>query len=189
MNTFIDRKSPDLMDKLANARLYKKIGVVHARPAVAGEMIVTFINGIEETTNTANEGDVVVTGAAGEQYIIGGDKFRSRYTPIASAEDINGNLAYQASGHCRAIRNPFGGPVEILASWGEAQYGDENCYFADACDAEGNGDLEPYIIEGKAFEDTYGLVPVPFTVKGPFIVTNLATGQTHTPNGVKVRER
>ena len=53
-----------------------------------------------------------------------------------------------ATGHIRAIKNPFGSPIAIIASWGEPQYGDENCMIADICDGEGNSMAgEPYIID------------------------------------------
>ncbi|QQS22706.1 hypothetical protein IPM19_03690 [bacterium] len=76
-------------------------------------------------------------------------KFLSRYEP----SDEEG--VYNAKGYCRAIPNPFNEPIEIMASWGAPQMGDENCMLADTCDADGNTDGEPYIIEAKAFAETY----------------------------------
>ncbi len=146
----VDRKASEIIRALAEAPLFKKQGQVKARPAVPGERVTTTLaNGANETVNTANEGDWVVTNPSGEQYIVSGQKFFGRY----EATDETG--AYSAKGHCRAVRNPFGRPIEIVASWGEPQTGDENCMVADTCDAEGKVDGEPYLIEAKAFAETH----------------------------------
>lgn len=146
-----DRKSPEIMAALAEAPIFKKQGHVQARPAVEGEQIVTKLaSGAEETTNTAKANDWVMTNPSGEQYIIGKEKFFGRYEPS------NTEGTYQAKGYCRAIQNPFGKPIEIMASWGSPQTGDENCLIADICDANGeNMGGEPYLIDSKAFAETY----------------------------------
>ena len=90
-----------------------------------------------------------MTNPSGEQYIISEKKFFGRYEATAGVN------AYSAKGYCRAIKNPFGKPIEIMASWGEPQTGDENCMVADTCDAEGKLDGEPYLIEAAAFAETY----------------------------------
>lgn len=148
--TKIDRKSPEILQALAGGGLYKKQGRVNARPAVPGEQITTTLaSGAKETVNTANEGDWVMTNPSGEQYIISEKKFFGRY----EVTDESG--VYAAKGYCRAIKNLFGKPIEIMASWGEPQTGDENCMIADTCDAEGKTDGEPYLIEAQAFAQTY----------------------------------
>ncbi len=64
----------------ANGAIYNKIVVEKtARPAIAGETVVTVINGEVETSNNANEGDMIITGLAGEEYIIPGNKFHKLY--------------------------------------------------------------------------------------------------------------
>lgn len=147
----VDRKSQEVLDGLKNAPIYKKFGKVKVRPGVAGEEIVTRIAGQEETRNTVKEGDYVMTNPGGEEYILGSEKLASRYQKT----DEDG--VYEAKGFCRAIPNPFGYPVEIMASWGSPQAGDKDCYFADTCDEDGNMSGEPYIIESQAFADTYAL--------------------------------
>lgn len=151
MFTQVDRKSPEIMSALAIAQVFKKQGNVEGRPAVVGEKIATVLaSGVTETNNTAKEGDWIMTNPSGEQYIIAEAKFLSRY----EATETSG--VYQAKGYCRAIKNPFSVPVEIIASWGSPQTGDENCMFADVCDADGNNmGGEPYIIEVNAFAETY----------------------------------
>ena len=148
--TKIDRKAAEIMQALAEAPVYKKQGRVQARVAVPGEQITTTLaSGAKETVNTANEGDWVMTNPSGAQYIISEKKFFGRYE-ATSEEGV-----YTAKGYCRAIVNPFGHSIEIMASWGESQTGDENCMIADTCDADGNVDGEPYLIEAKAFAETY----------------------------------
>jgi hypothetical protein len=147
----VDRKAPGIMGALAEAPIFKKQGRVQARPAVEGEVIVTKLaSGAEETTNAAKAGDWVMTNPSGEQYIIGEQKFFARYEPT----DEDG--VYQAKGYCRAIKNPHGKPIEIMASWGSPQTGDADCMIADTCDEHGeNMGGEPYLIEAAAFAETY----------------------------------
>lgn len=147
----IDRKSDIIMAALSTAPVFQKQGLVQAHPADVGESIETVLaSGTSETTNTANEGDWIVTNPSGEKYIISEQKFQSRYEPT----DVAGT--YKARGSCRAVPNPFGKPIEIMASWGEPQLGDEHCMIADTCDADGsNLGGEPYLIEGAAFAETY----------------------------------
>lgn len=147
----VDRKSPEIMEALANAQVYRKQGQVRAHRAEVGEQITTTLaSGAKETVNTANEGDWIVTNPSGEQYIISQAKFESRY------ESTEENGVYRAKGHCRAIQNPFGNAIEIMASWGEPQTGDERCMIADTCDENGeNMGGEPYLIDADAFAETY----------------------------------
>lgn len=149
----IDRKSPEIVAALADAPIYKKQGQVKARPATVGEEITTTLEGgAKETVNTSNEGDWIMTNPGGEQYIISEKKFLSRY------EATNESGVYSAKGYCRAIKNPFGKPIEIMASWGSPQTGDERCLIADTCDADGNVGGEPYLIDADAFTKTYKAV-------------------------------
>ncbi|MDD4062445.1 MAG: PGDYG domain-containing protein [Candidatus Pacebacteria bacterium] len=146
----IDRKSPEIIKSLSEAPIYKKQGFVEARKAEIGEEIFTILeDGTKETVNKANDGDWIVTNPAGEQYIVSGPKFKERYS--ATEEDNK----YEAKGYVRAINNPFNKPIEIMASWGEAQVGDENCLIVDTCDENGKCGGEPYIIAKSAFEATY----------------------------------
>jgi hypothetical protein len=152
----VDRKSPEIVSALAGAAIYKKQGRVNARPANDGEQITTTLkSGMNETINTANEGDWVVTDPSGEQYITPKKKFLSRYEP--SSEDG----IYEARGYIRAIKNPFSKPIQIMASWGEKQNGNEHCWIADVSDVSGNTEGEPYIIEADAFSETYKEVQAP----------------------------
>ncbi|MES2007094.1 MAG: hypothetical protein V4436_03225 [Patescibacteria group bacterium] len=147
--TKTDLKTTTTLAALAAAPIFKKQGTVRARPAVANEQIVTKLaSGQEETTTTAKDGEWVVTNPGGEQYMVRGDKFDSRYEPTAEAG------VYQAKGFCRAIVNPFGFPIAIDTSWGE-QKGDEHCLVAINCDATGKMEQNIHLIETAAFAETY----------------------------------
>ena len=151
-STFIDRKSPEILEALCAAPLYKKQGSVRARPAVVGEKVRTLLMvNRTETENRAEEDDWAVTNPDGETYLIPGRRFRSLYE-----EGSDGT--FLARGYVRAIKNPFGTSIEILASWGHLQYGDQDCMIADSCDAEGNIEGEPYLIDRVAFEHTFAPV-------------------------------
>lgn len=146
----VDRMAPQVLAGLQTAPIFKKQGTVQARAAKVDEKITTTLeDGTVETKNTAKKGDWLVTNPGGEQYLVPGHKFKARY------EESDTPGTFNAKGHCRAIRNPFGTPVEIMASWGSPQQGDEDCWFADVCDADGNGDSSPYLIAADAFSQTY----------------------------------
>lgn len=87
-----------------------------ARVAEAEEDITTTLaDGTEETVNTAQPGDVVVTNPGGETYVIGSDKFAGGY----EATDEDG--VFQAKGMVRAFQNDTGKAVTIVPSWGGTQ--------------------------------------------------------------------
>lgn len=147
----VDRKSPEIMSALVDAPVYKKFAAVIARQAIPGEEVITILkDGRLETKGVAAEGDFVVTNPTGEKYILSAEKFLPRYL-AANEEGV-----YIANGHVRAIKNPTGVPIVIQASWGESQYGDENCFIVDVCD-DGGIDMagEPYLIDSDSFFETY----------------------------------
>lgn len=144
----------DLQDAGNTARfhaapLYRKSVIVEARRTEKVEHLATVLsNGTVETTREVPTGEWIVTNPGGEQYAIGDEKFHSRY-------EVNGDGHYQAKGVIRAFQNPTGGDVEIMAPWGEMQYGDVNCWFATGTDGELAPTKDCYIIGGDEFKDTY----------------------------------
>jgi hypothetical protein len=92
-------------------KTYSKFAKVKARPAQPNETIDTITSDGKETTNTANQGDYVVTNPGGEEYIISKDKLDKRYIDL-------GNGIYQAKGSAVAVE--YSGPeIQFMASWGE----------------------------------------------------------------------
>lgn len=143
----------DIIDK--NGQIYKKNVEVNARVANGGEKITTLIRksdgtNMEETVNTANQGDYIIRNPDGEEYILGKDKFEQRYDKT----DIEGR--YQSKGYSIVISNPFNKNIEFTASWGEKIRGDMRCYIADVYDPETKSrEGKPYIIASDQFNATY----------------------------------
>lgn len=153
MATKIDLSTDSYTAAFAAAPIYRKKGLVTARDAEAGERITTTLaDGTKETTSRAAvAGDKVITNPGGEEYLIGGDKFATRYEPT----DVPGQ--FRASGRIRAIPNTTGEEVEITAPWGEVQVGGPNCVFATAVETDGSPTADRYIIGRAEFTATYGI--------------------------------
>ncbi len=148
----LDRKAAEIAASLQTAKIFKKQGTVTARLGVVGEKVETVLGNQQyETKNEVKEeGSMVVTNPGGEQYVVKGATFAARY------EESTTPGTYHAKGYIRAINNPAGEPIVMLASWGEDQNGGADCMIADVCDAEGNNlKGEPYIIDAQAFATTY----------------------------------
>jgi hypothetical protein len=153
----IDISGEEWTERLAAAPVYKKTAVVHIRPAVAGERIVTTLaGGKEETENTAGEEDVVVTNPSGEKQIVSLEKAVQRY----DLTDTPG--LFLAKGMVRAVDNPHGRPISIMAPWGSPQYGDTQCKVAALYDpaAPDVVGADRYLIGKDEFIETYGDQPV-----------------------------
>jgi len=147
----VDIQSDAVTYLLGISPLFEKTVVVEAREVFIEEEVKTIVgDGFLETTNIAKPGDFIVTNPTGEQYILGAKKFASRYEKTSVAG------FYKARGRIRAVLNPYGTDIEILAPWGEPQFGDAQCLLATSVD-----DLDTpigtdrYIIEAAAFVATY----------------------------------
>lgn len=148
----LDLSTPAWSNTLAQAPVFVKSATVAARPARPGEVVTTTLaDGTVETSNAAEEGDVLVTNPGGESYLVKGDVFRSRYRATQTPG------VFQARGMVRAVRNPTGGPVTITAPWGEDMTGDENCWIVEAVNAAEPSarTTDRYVIGGREFADTY----------------------------------
>lgn len=142
------------MDVLFNSStVYEKKGTINARKSKSGEKVSTVLeDGTIETDNVTKDGDYIVTNPGGEEYILKGENFASRY------EKTDKEGVWKATGKTQAVNNPTGKPISIVAPWGEKQYGDENCHIANSLDKNGKpitGDR--YIIGRKEFSETYQL--------------------------------
>ena len=139
---------------LSEAPIYKKIGKVNARVAQCSETIKTILaDGTEETTNTAEEGDVIVTNPGGERYILKPDNFSKRYEPTEE-EGV-----FLAKGKARVAPNSTGKPIKIKASWGEEQIGGPDALIATVYDSDKPDEVAAgrYIIGRDEFNATYVL--------------------------------
>lgn len=137
---------PTMSSLFDQADTYEKTVVVRATLVTEPRQVATILNGtFLETTVTAQVGQYVITNPGGEEYVLDAEKVRLRY------EHISDDL-YKARGKIKAIRNPFNDHVEILAPWGEPQFGEPSCFFAAALEGDGT---DRYIIEEEAFFVTY----------------------------------
>lgn len=151
----IDCKSKEILDLIKNAPVYHKFCKVEARKSILGEKIITILaDGRKETENIAKEGDWVVTNPDGEEYILSEKKFLSRDT------STNKDGVFIARGFCKAVKNPYSEPIEIMDSWGSVQRGGSWCFIADTCDVNGITNGEPYLIDELAFNDTYKIYKI-----------------------------
>lgn len=148
----VDRHDEKILTGLETAPVYRKQGEVKAVIAQGGEIVITKLaDGSTETKNTAKTGDAIITNPGGEQYIIDEVKFNKRYEAKPGEEGV-----YLAKGHCKAISNPWGQPITMMASWGEMQNGQADCKIADTFDIQTQAfGGEPYIIGLKEFNQTY----------------------------------
>lgn len=153
----VDRHDPVIMQGLVDAPIYRKQGEVRATIAQGGETVVTKLaDGTTETNNTAKPGDAIITNPGGEQYIIDAVKFGKRYEPKLGEDGTVQDGVFAAKGYCKAIDNPFGSPITMMASWGEMQNGQRDAKVADTYDIDTKAlGGEPYIIGRVEFNQTY----------------------------------
>lgn len=144
---YLDRER--LLSLVADAPMYQKTATVTAVPAQDGEVVHTVLSdGRVETTNTAKDGDFIITNPNGERYLISARKLTARYHPT---EDDG---VWQANGLVRAVENPESSPITITAPWGEEQHGANDCMIAvHVTELD-----QPYIIDRDEFTHTY--IPV-----------------------------
>lgn len=160
MATISQKEAKDLFLPVIEkeGKVYKKSTIVDARPAEEGELVVTEIDGEEETRKKAKKGDMVITNPDGEEYIVDKKKFESRYDPVDEPSKLEGNKRYEAKGYAKALEfnhEDFDveSPFYFTAAW------DEKMLIKD-------GDMivttlpdknEVYRIEKKSFSNTYKL--------------------------------
>lgn len=141
----------DMEQAFAQAPRYRKSVIVDARKTTKEEKLDTILaSGVHETSRIVPIGSWVITNPGGEEYAVSEEKFLSRY-------EANGDGRWRAKGVIRAFRNPTGEDVEIMAPWGEPQYGDKDCLFATSLINETEISNDRYIIGGTELADTYEL--------------------------------
>lgn len=148
----LDLSTDEWTERLANAPTYAKKAIVQAREVAEREEVrTTLADGTEETVNVAEPGDVIVTNPSGEKYVLKPDNFAKRY----KATDEDG--VFRAKGMARAVQNPTGTEIEIMAPWGELQNGGLDCMIATVFDPEQPDviGLDRYLIGDDEFKTTY----------------------------------
>lgn len=112
--------------------------------------IVTVIDGEKETENIARAGDVIITGGAGEQYVMSFKKFLDLYNvnnSVAVPRPIERIAAKVTLTDFKQLM--LGDQISFTAPWGEAMILKPGDYLV----MEGKGKY--YRVETKAFQRTY----------------------------------
>ncbi len=144
----------------ADGSLFAKFQKIWARPAVAGERIVTMTSSGKETENTAKEGDYVVQSQtnAKELYVISEATLIKRYTQnFMDGQAWDAWDEYLPKGTVRAIEyhpTTMGCIERFVAAWGEEMVvnkGDMLCTTDEITTPES----EVYRIDRVEFEQTY----------------------------------
>jgi len=142
-----------LLPTIQSSPIYEKFGVFEYR--IPGERIVTTIDGKLETTQFAKCHDkIVMTGPAGESYLIGIHYFNDRYQIIDPAGDQGQSFGKAlALGSINAIRVTTENFVDsFIAKWREEMFPTIGGFYA--CPVGGN---EVYFIDEAVFSKTYKL--------------------------------
>lgn len=142
-NTLTQNKMKDVYKNISNQeKTYtKKTFKVNYKIADKEENISTELDGQKETSNTAKQGDYIVTGIKGEKYILKPDNFKKKYNII------NDNIAETKPVKIKA-KKYTGDSFEFIAPWGETMIINNNDYLV-------NNNNEIYRIEKEAFHKTY----------------------------------
>jgi hypothetical protein len=140
----------------------RKTRPVDARPAVAGEVVVTIIanEGIETRSKPAKEGDWVVRNrceeTGNEEFLVTAEKFPTRYGEAMSEPDANGYREFHPKG---SEMNYFlvsaqEGEFAMEAPWGEMQ----RFRPGDAVVQVPGDPNDTYRVQGQAFACTYEIL-------------------------------
>jgi len=119
----------------------KKLLKLKYRIAQKGEKVDTIINGEKETNNTANEGDFIIIGVKGENYILSPNKVKEKYNIVDDETITTKPVKIKAKEY-------KGKDIQFKASWGENMILKSGDYLVR------NND-EYYRIEKNAFAELY----------------------------------
>jgi hypothetical protein len=141
-------------------QVYRKYLKVWAKKAAAGEKITTQTSGGVETTNVAQEGDMIVMNLtkAREKYIVTAKKFEERYQYEKEAQD--GFSQYHPLGRVVALKVTRdipdlldrNGSFQFMAPWDQPEKVELNDFLVTPPDHS-----EIYRIARKEFFETYKL--------------------------------
>lgn len=120
--------------------------------AMRVKTVVTDHNGVrrDETINTAQPGDAIVTGPTGERCVVKRDDFDKLYEPLTTEDGAVVPGKFLAKNIVKRLPNPTGREIVIIAPWGEEQVGGADCWIVES---QVNGDR--YLIEPRPFAETY----------------------------------
>lgn len=143
----------------SRVRFARKVRPVDARPAKAGEVVVTVIKdeGKETQSKPAKAGDWVVRNrcpqTGNEEYLVGGDKFAGRYEATGTPVAADGWREFRPVGKRLrfVVLRPADGPFSFTAPWGEAMVARPG----DAIVQDPEDEKDVYRVAKASFECTY----------------------------------
>jgi len=149
----------DEAERQGRVGIARKTATVDARPAEAGEVVVTVIagEGKETQSRPARAGDMVVRSrgeATGhEQYLVAAEKFASQYEGPDSEADAEGWRAFRPTPQDvdYLIVREEDGSFTFVAPWGE----DMVARPGDAIVRDPRDPADIYRVAATAFSDTY----------------------------------
>jgi hypothetical protein len=155
-------KSAANANRLGSARKTKP---VDARPAVAGEVVVSIIagEGVETRSKPAKEGDWVVRNrcpeTGNEEILVSAAKFPTRYGEPIGQPDAKGYREFHPKGTAMdyVITRDTDGEFAIQAPWGELQ----RVRPGDAIVQIPEDRQDTYRIQGQSFACTYEVLTPP----------------------------
>ncbi len=149
MTKVIENMKEYVAEQLANGaepELYAKTARVQAHPGKPGEKIVTKMkNGLEETTNIVQEGDMVLTNPDGEQYIVKKETFEKKYEI-----DPENPKQFRPKGGAQEFITVTE-DIEFTAPWGEKM----TILAGGALNISGRDSGDIYGIQKDEFNSTY----------------------------------
>lgn len=147
------------------AGIAQKTKPVDAKPAQAGEVVVTIIRseGVETKSKPAEAGDMVVRNrcpeTGNEQYLVKAASFAKRYGAPQTEADGDGWRAYRPSGVPMryVILAASEGPFSFTAPWGEKMVARPG----DAIVQDPSNTADTYRVAAAAFACTYEVTEKP----------------------------
>lgn len=147
------------------AGMAQKTKIVDAKPAAAGEVVVTIIRseGVETKSKPAETGDMIARNrcpeTGNEQYLVKAASFAKRYGAPQSEADAGGWRAYRPSGVPMryVILSASEGPFSFMAPWGEPMVAKPG----DAIVQDPTNPADTYRVAAAAFTCTYDITEKP----------------------------
>ena len=148
--------------RAGKTKMARKTRPIDARPAKAGEIIVTIIKGEGKETQSrpALAGDYVVRNrcpeTGNEEYLVAADKFADRYRPTGAPASPEGWREFRpVGGEVRFLFLPADeAPFLFVAPWGEPMTARPN----DAIVQDPKDEKDVYRVARASFDCTYEVV-------------------------------
>jgi hypothetical protein len=166
--TLVHKSTDEVAALMADAQAQGRVGIarktkpVDARPARAGEVVVTVIKGEGQETQSrpAREGDWVVRNrcpeTGNEQYLVDADNFPRKYEATGAPADEDGWQEFRPQGKDMRffVIEPKAGSFAFKAPWGESMV----THPGDALVQDPENEKDIYRVAKAAFACTYEVI-------------------------------